>query len=65
MENLDFRSYKSLDVTGVTTSGERFTYRYANDYGGRMIVFSINLWRGTIWGVLPNGKRKQLKKVWN
>jgi len=30
---------------------------------GFQTAFGINLWRGTVWALLPNGKRKQLRQV--
>ena len=48
-------------VTGVKLDGSRFS-TYTNSYVQAM---GINLFRGTVWRILMNGKRKKLKSVWN
>ena len=53
--------YIKFDVTGITSGGKRFSLRYSSS----AFAFGINLWRGTVWGVLPSGKRKLLKRVYN
>ena len=72
MENsLNLNDYIKLEVTGVLykhyniRNRKRFKLTYPNDFTGRMTAFSINLWRGSIWGKLPNGKRKLLRRIWN
>ena len=54
----DFTEYH---VTGVDTSGKRFkivteSWPYAS---------GINLYRGTKWGVKPDGSRIRLTEVYN
>ena len=48
-------------VTGITRDGKRFKITTTNviHAGG------INLFRGTLWEVLPSGRRKVLRRVWN
>lgn len=53
--------YIKYDVTGITSSGKRFSLRYSSS----ALAFGINLWCGSVWGVLPSGKRKLLKRVYN
>ena len=48
-------------VTGVDVTGKRFKIVTNN----RIHAEGINLWRGTKWEVLPNGKRKILVRIWN
>ena len=50
-----------FDVTGELVNGGKFKHHYT------MIgmAMAINLWRGSVWGVLPNGTRKLLKRVYN
>lgn len=47
-------------VTGVKTSGQRFTIATANP----MHALGINLWRGSVWQV-RDGKRTLVKRVYN
>lgn len=54
-------SYKQYVVTGVDRYGKRFRFTYNN----AMWAFGINLWKGSVWGVLDNGKRKLLKRAYN
>lgn len=39
--------------------------RFRREFQMARWAFSINLWNGRVWGVLPNGKRKLLKTVTN
>lgn len=56
--------YTQFVVTGVLFRGKRFRSVYDNSKGtGAFWAFSVNLYRGSVWGVLPNGKRKLLKRV--
>ena len=48
-------------VTGVTTDGKRFKRVYKTQF----TALCINLWRGSVWAVDRNGKRKLIKRVWN
>lgn len=48
-------------VTGVTVRGRRFKQVHTDPF----YALHINLWRGSVWEVQPNGKRRLLKRVWN
>ena len=48
-------------ITGVDRGGKRFKIVTNN----RIHAEGINLWTGTKWEVLPNGKRKILVRIWN
>lgn len=48
-------------VTGVDRSGRRFRIVTTS----HMHAMCINLWRGSVWAVLDNGKRKLIKRVYN
>jgi hypothetical protein len=51
-------------VTGFKTNGKRFkTLQYDNSYSGYMTAMCINLYKGRIYGVLKDGKRKLIKYV--
>ena len=53
---------KEFHVTGrEAASGRRFRLIYKDPKW----AFGINLWCGSVWGVLPTGKRKLLKRVYN
>ena len=53
--------FKEYHVTGITTNGKRFK----NIYKVSFWAFKVNLYRGSVYGVLENGKRKLLKRVFN
>ncbi len=58
--------YKEFHVTGVDTNGKRFKLTFTGNHAGAMIALSINLYHGSVWGVLfDNGKRRLLKRVYN
>jgi hypothetical protein len=48
-------------VTGIDTNGKRFKIETNNS----MQAAGINLYRGSVWEVDKNGKRKLVKRVWN
>lgn len=65
-DNVNLGDFVKLVVTGKTyRDNKRFSLTYSNDISGRLTAFGINLWNGSIWGVLPNGKRKLVKRVCN
>jgi len=47
----------SYCITGVDKSGKRFKIERA-DYA---FIASINVWKGTLWGVMHSGKRTRLR----
>lgn len=51
-----------FEVTGVLIDGRT---RFKQVFGQRSEkwAYSINLWRGSVWGVRENGTRKLLKRV--
>jgi len=53
--------YANYHVTGVLIDGRRFKTVTGNFYH----AMGINLWRGSVWGVKPDGSRKLLKRVRN
>lgn len=54
--------FVKFEVTGKHyNSNKRFGLTYHN-YAQAMM---INLWKGSVWGVLPDGTRKLLKRVYN
>jgi hypothetical protein len=58
------RHYKGFVVTGLLyNSHKRFTKHF--DADGISSARSINLWNGSIWGVLSNGKRELLIRINN
>jgi hypothetical protein len=42
-------------------SNRRFTSTHSTQFHARC----INIWRGNLWEVYTNGKKKLLYKVWN
>lgn len=59
------RDYIRFEVTGLTTDGKRFKRAYPATVAGGMTALGINLWNGSVWGVLPSGKRVRLSRVTN
>jgi len=55
------KAFQKYVVTGKTVKGTRFSMVYSNE----MHAMSINLWKGSVWGVNENGKRKLIKRVNN
>lgn len=51
----------SYEVTGVTVRGKRFKRTFQSLAHARM----INLYRGTVWERMSNGRRRVLWRVWN
>ena len=49
-------------VTGTLVSGKRFEAIHTDNF---IHAMSINLYRGNVWKVDENGKRKVIKSVWN
>ena len=64
---MDFSKYTKIIVTGVYyQTNKRFKPKvYENNIAGRLTAFGINLWKGSRWGLLPNGKRVLLQRVYN
>ena len=58
---MSIKDFVKFQVTGLTWRGKRFRLTYSEPH----MAFGINLWNGSIWGVLPNGRRKLLKRVYN
>lgn len=46
-------------ITGVLRNGKRFDPIHT-DYPAM-----YNIWRGTVWLKLEDGKRKKLREIWN
>jgi len=56
--------YTAFIVTGLDRDGKRFRLTYAPS--AAQVAFCINLFRGSVWGVLKStGKREKLKSVYN
>lgn len=63
---INIEDYTGFIVTGrLYRSNKRFKLSYSGNQAGFSTANSINLWNGTMYGLLPNGKRKILKKVIN
>ncbi len=54
-------NFVRYEITGVDRYGKRFKLTTSNVIHAQ----GINLWNGSKWGVLPNGKRKLLVRVYN
>jgi hypothetical protein len=60
--NINLDDIKHFIVTGQLYKSNK---RFRDVYSSWMPAMSINLWRGSVWAELNNGKRKLLKRVWN
>lgn len=45
-------------ITGVDRNGKRFKIQTTTPQ-------HYNIWKGTLWLLLENGKRKKVKEYWN
>lgn len=50
------------EVTGVLY---RSNTRFKKVFTNLRWALCINLWRGTVWAVHEDGKRKKIRTVWN
>jgi len=62
MINIPIAQIKFFIVTGRYYNS---TKRFSNKYSSFNIAMMINLWNGSVWAELDNGKRKLLKRVIN
>lgn len=62
---INVKDYIRFEVTGVTVDGRRFKRTFPATVAGGMTAFGINLWNGSVWGVLPSGRRARLSRVVN
>lgn len=54
--------FKEFHVTGLKVNNQRFKTLKFKSFN---IANSINLYKGSVWGVTESGKRKLLKRVYN
>ena len=54
--------FKEFHVTGLKADRQRFKTLKFKTFN---IANSINLYKGSVWGVTESGKRKLLKRVYN
>lgn len=57
--NIPIGQIKSFRITGKDGSGKRFAIE-SNSYS---YACMINIYKGSVWAVLENGKKKLLKRV--
>lgn len=63
---IDLDDYDRFLVAGYYyQSAKRFRHTYPANQSGAMTAFAINLWRGKVWGILKDKRRKLLKTVFN
>ena len=58
---LDLSPYVNFTITGTDRQGRRIPARS----GSFLYLRGFNYWTKSMWGVLPNGKRKLLYRVVN
>jgi len=62
-EGIDF--VKFVVCGRLYRSNKRFSHTYDGTYQGYQTAMMINLWRGSVWGVKEDGKRKLIQRVIN
>ena len=60
-KNIDLREFVAFEATGTDCQGRRNKCRRA-PLG---YLQGLNYWTKSVWGVLPNGRRKLLYRVLN
>ena len=55
-------NFVKFEVTGVNSCGIRLKKKTFYNFAAASMV---NLYTGSVWGILENGKRKLLKRVYN
>ena len=58
---IDISQYVAFEATGLDAKGRRNTAVRAPLW----YIKGLNYWFKTVWGILPNGKRKRLYTVSN
>lgn len=62
---MKLKDFVKFDVTGIDKNSKRFKLTYPGTANGYATANCINIYKGTMWGVLPSGKRILLKTVVN
>lgn len=62
---MTLKDFVRFNVTGTDKNGKRFKSVYSGTANGYVTANNINLYKGSLWGVLPSGKRILLKSVVN
>ena len=68
MIDIPIAQIKAFEVTGIDRNNKRFLKVYTKGENYRTAyetVMMINIWNGSVWARLDNGKRKLLKRVYN
>lgn len=60
--NIPIAQIKTFVVTGRYYNSRK---RFSTSYSSFNYAMGINLWNGSVWAELDNGKRKLLKRVIN
>ena len=55
-------NFIKFEVTGTFRNGSRFKKMQFSSFSAASM---INLYSGSIWGVMKNGKRKLIRRVYN
>ena len=55
-------NFKEFHVTGELRNGRRFKRM---SFGSFEAASMINIYNGSVWGILENGRRKLIKRVYN
>jgi hypothetical protein len=59
MMKTHFSYTEDFVITGILTNGKRFKPIHTKT------PQHYNIWKGTIWQLMNNGKRKLIKRIWN
>jgi hypothetical protein len=55
-------NFVKFEITGTLRNGRRFKKMKFSNFSAASM---INLYRGSVWGITEDGKRKLLRRVYN
>ena len=61
-KKIELKQFTKFIVTGISYNNKRFKPKQYSDF---FTANCINLYNGSVWGLLPSKKRILLKRVYN
>lgn len=62
-KNNETEEFVGFKVTGILTNNKRFKKSFDGTSSGYHTSMGINLFRGSVWGITTDNKRKLIKRV--
>lgn len=62
---MTLKDFVKFQIVGTDKNNKRFNIQYSGNSEGYATAMNINLWNGSVYGILPNGKKIKLKSVTN